>query len=84
MSDVLTCRELSGFLMDYLDGVLDAATRARFDAHLQICPMCVDYLANYQRAVRLGRDAFAGDDPVPADVPEELVRAVLAARPKPS
>jgi anti-sigma factor RsiW len=77
----MTCRELIDFLMAYLDGELPADRRARFDAHLEICAACRRYLATYQEAVALGRDACsAPDEPVAADVPEDLVHAILAAR----
>jgi anti-sigma factor RsiW len=77
----MTCRELIEFLMDYLDGELGPEERARFDAHLAECPMCVAYLETYQQAVRLGKAVLAppGEE-VPAEVPDDLVRAVLAAR----
>ena len=77
----LTCREFANFLMAYDDGELAAAERARFDAHLAECPDCVAYLGSYRTTVALGRKAFADEN---ADArphaPEELVRAVLAAR----
>jgi anti-sigma factor RsiW len=79
----LTCREFADFLMAYEDGELSAAERARFDAHLDECPDCRAYLGSYRATVALGRRAFEDED---ADactlVPEELVRAVLAARPR--
>jgi anti-sigma factor RsiW len=77
----VNCREFVEFLIDYLEGELPAAQARLFDAHLAACPRCVDYLATYRETVRLGR-LLAGDPegPVPADVPEELVRAILAAR----
>jgi anti-sigma factor RsiW len=77
----MTCRELVEFLMDYLDGQLSEPERMCFEEHLEECPDCVAYLATYQEAIRLGREAFtAGDDALPPDAPEDLVRAVLLAR----
>jgi anti-sigma factor RsiW len=77
----MTCRELVEFLMDYLDAVLPEPERLCFEEHLGECPDCVAYLASYQEAIRLGKDACgAGEDAIPAEVPEDLVRAVLAAR----
>jgi anti-sigma factor RsiW len=79
----LTCREFAEFLMAYEDGELSAAERARFDAHLEECPDCVAYLASYRATVALGRKAFEDEDAAASTrVPEELVRAVLAARPR--
>ncbi len=77
----LTCREFVEFLGDYLSGELPPAQVAVFNSHLALCPSCVSYTHTYQQAVRLGKGAFLPDDkPVPAEVPEELVRAVLASR----
>jgi anti-sigma factor RsiW len=79
----LTCRELIEFLKAYLDGELPAPERRTFDAHLDACPPCRDYLHSYRETVTLTADAFCGpDEGVPDEVPEELVRAVLAARPR--
>ena len=75
----LTCRELAGFAADYVDGTLASDERARFDAHVAECPDCATYLRTYAETIRLTKDAHA-DDPVPADVPEDLVRAILDAR----
>jgi anti-sigma factor (TIGR02949 family) len=77
----LTCHELFDFLMAYLDGELPQAERAAFDAHLAACPPCLVYLETYQDAVRLGK-AACGEADVP-EVPDELVRAILASRPRP-
>jgi anti-sigma factor RsiW len=77
----MTCRELVAFLMDYLDGLLSEPERMCFEEHLGECPDCVAYLATYREAIRLGKEACAaGNDSIPTDVPEELVRAILAAR----
>jgi predicted anti-sigma-YlaC factor YlaD len=79
-ADDLTCREMVDFMADYLEGTLDRRTRAVFDAHLHVCPDCVAYLGSFAETMRLAREC-RGDDPVPADVPGDLVRAILAARP---
>ncbi len=76
----MNCREFIDFLIDYTTGELADTQRAEFDAHMRVCPDCVAYLENYRATVRLSRDAVRGDEPLPADVPEELVRAILAAR----
>jgi anti-sigma factor RsiW len=63
---------------------LPAEERAIFDAHLAECPWCVAYLKTYQETIKLGKAAFApSDEPVPEEVPDELVQAILAARQKP-
>lgn len=78
-----TCRELIEFLHAYLDGELEPGRRRLFEEHLAACPPCRDYLDSYRATVALAGVAFEGcapDDPPPGEVPEELVRAVLAAR----
>jgi anti-sigma factor RsiW len=77
----VTCREFAEFMADYLSGELPADRCAAFEQHLRLCVNCQKYLASYRETVELGRRAFADDDrAVPATVPEELVRAILAAR----
>lgn len=79
----MTCREMVEFLMAYLDRELPEAQRTSFEAHIQLCPPCQAYLETYERTVSLGRVLCEdGDDPVPDDVPEALVRAILEARQK--
>ncbi len=81
MHSKLTCREFVEFLAVYLEGRLPEDQLARFHAHLAVCPPCVSYTRSYQDTVRLGRGAFAcPDENVPGDVPEDLVRAIVAAR----
>ena len=74
----MTCRDFADFLLDYVDGALPGDTRRRFDEHMAICPDCVQYLQQYAETVKAGRLAMA--DELPADVPEELVSAILRAR----
>lgn len=77
----MTCQELADFLMSYLEGELPEGQQASLAAHLELCPPCLAYLRTYEETVRLGRSLC--DDPaasIPAEVPEELVQAVLAAR----
>jgi anti-sigma factor RsiW len=77
----VTCRELADFIGDYVSGELSADRRSAFEHHLQLCPNCRTYLAGYEATIKLGRRAFDEDDAaVPADVPEELVQAILATR----
>ncbi len=73
----MTCRDVAGFLGDYLDGQLPGDARARFEAHLAECPACVRYLRQYRDTIRLAREAHAD---VPAEPPADLLAAILAAR----
>lgn len=77
----MTCRDFIDFLWRYVAEELPPDERLAFDAHLAVCPDCVDYLRSYRETVRLGKDAFPPDDsPVPEEVPEDLVRAILATQ----
>ncbi len=78
----MTCRELCEFIMDYLDGEMPEAVRVPFERHIAQCPPCECYLRQYRATISAGRTACAGDEDVPASVPEELIRAILASRPK--
>ena len=79
----MNCREMTDFLMAYLDGELPAEQRTAFDEHLGECPPCIDYLESYRESVRLGKVVCTmDDDPVPDDAPEALIQAILAARSK--
>ena len=75
----LTCQEMTDFLADYLDGSLALAERHVFDKHLADCPECASYLRSYAETIRLARQTRE-DDALPVAVPDELVRAILAAR----
>ena len=73
----ITCQQLIDFIMSYLDNDLPGDQRAEFDRHMAVCPSCVDYLKTYEKTVMLAKSC--ADDQVPADVPESLVQAILAA-----
>jgi anti-sigma factor RsiW len=78
----MNCREFTEFLQEYLCNNLPADARSEFESHLAECPWCVAYLDSYQKTIALQKKVFAGPDdaPLPADVPEDLVRAIVRAR----
>lgn len=77
----MTCREFTEFIYSYLEGEASAAERQVFEAHIGECPPCLAYLDTYRKTVAIGKAVCEEPEgPVPDDVPEELVRAVLAAR----
>jgi anti-sigma factor RsiW len=85
MSD-LSCRDVVDFLMDYVAGTVSVQERAVFEAHLAVCPPCVAYLKSYQAIVQLGPAAYEETSETseanPGPMPEELVSAILLARPR--
>ena len=79
---MINCKEFEEFVLGYLDGEISSRQRSVFERHMRICRECRDYLAAYQRAIEVGRSALASspDDPLPAEVPEDLINAILDAR----
>jgi anti-sigma factor RsiW len=81
---LVTCRQLADFILEYLDGQLPDQTKSAFEHHLTLCPNCVNYIASYGKTVEMARRAFDADPSEPSlQMPEELVRAILAARQAP-
>ncbi len=77
----LTCIEFERFVHDYQEGSLGPRERRAFDLHMDLCPMCRVHFASYLQTIELGRRICATDDATaPAELPEELVSAILVAR----
>jgi len=77
----VTCRQFADFIADFLEGSLPAADHQEFKRHLGVCANCARYLDGYRKTVAVGKCAFDDlDAQLPADVPEELVDAILQAR----
>ncbi len=67
----MVCREVVEAVTDYLEGAMSDRDRARFEAHLEGCPHCREYLAQMRKTLDvLGR--VEPDDLAP-DVQDELV-----------
>lgn len=47
----MSCAELVELVTDYLEGVLDDATRAELEAHLALCPGCDTYLEQIRETI---------------------------------
>jgi anti-sigma factor RsiW len=79
---VITCRELIDFIDSYLERELPDEQRASFEAHLRVCPSCVAYLGSYRTSIDLARSAHdLSEEDVAAEMPPELVAAILRCRP---
>lgn len=79
----MTCREFIEFLWQYLSDELSSEERERFDYHLTRCPPCVRYLQSYRETIQIGKVALTpSEEPVPAEAPEDLIQAILSARPR--
>jgi len=74
----MNCREFNEFLMAYLDHELPLETLREFERHVGLCPPCLAFLESYRTTIHVGKIVCAHpEDPVPADVPEKLVQAIL-------
>jgi len=76
----MTCREVTDILDRYLDGELPAGTQMMMKLHFLICGDCRNYLRSYKRTIRAAKAYLNLDGAPPADMPEELVKAILVAR----
>ena len=76
----MQCQECVAMLTDYLEGVLSAADRARFENHLRLCPNCDTYHTKFRRAVDLARAAGHSEPAQPAPAPSTLIQSILKAR----
>ena len=56
----MTCAECIALSGDYVDGLIDAFGRSRFEDHLRLCPAC----ARYVRVVRRGLEVVHALAPV--------------------
>jgi predicted anti-sigma-YlaC factor YlaD len=55
----ISCRELVELVTAYLDGALAPEDVQRIDAHLQLCPPCVEYVEQVRTTARLASAATA-------------------------
>jgi anti-sigma factor RsiW len=78
----MKCRELAEFLMDYVSGELPAESRTHFEFHLSKCRNCHAYLIEYEVTIKAGKIACDDLSDEIGNIPEDLVRAVMAARTK--
>ncbi len=68
---MLTCKEITEFVTDYLEGRMPFTRRLKFCLHLGMCDRCRAYLRQMKMTVRtLGK---LPDEPIPPDVREELL-----------
>ncbi|HYE88669.1 MAG TPA: zf-HC2 domain-containing protein [Vicinamibacterales bacterium] len=78
----MKCRELAEFLNDYVSGELAHETRTHFEFHISKCKNCHEYMVQYQVVIKAGKIACDELSDEMPPMPEELIKAVLASRPK--
>ncbi len=73
----LTCRDVIGLLLDYLEAALDDDTVALFERHLADCAPCRAYLRTYDRSRQLAGEVSRVE--MPAEMRDRL-RDLLLGR----
>jgi predicted anti-sigma-YlaC factor YlaD len=69
----IPCIEVVELLTDYLEGALDPVMQRRVEAHLDLCPPCVDFLEQL-------RSTIASVEQLPVEtLPTETVDALEQA-----
>ena len=67
----LTCKELVELVTEYLEDALTSVDRARFEAHIAICPGCRTYLDQMQTTIHtLG---FLPEESLSSDARDQLL-----------
>jgi anti-sigma factor RsiW len=74
----LTCRELTEVVTDYLEGAMAPGERARFDAHLELCDGCANYVSQMRQTIRTVGELSPSE--VEATVPDAVLAAFRAWR----
>ncbi len=69
---MLTCKELTEVITDYLEGRLTLGRRLSFRLHVMICRPCRAYLR--QMRLTIGALGAPPAEPVPPEVLEEMLR----------
>jgi anti-sigma factor RsiW len=70
---MLTCRELTELITDYLEGRLPLSRRLSFRLHVMMCRYCREYLRQMRITVRTMGAMPA--EPIPPEVCEQLLKS---------
>ena len=68
----MNCRQVMALVTEYLEGALSPEDRRRFEAHIEGCPHCTEYLAEMRTSLRLL--GSLKPERLPEPVQHELVR----------
>ena len=66
----MSCTDVVDLVVDYLEGDLEPDQRGSFEAHIDGCSHCADFLADYEHTSEVCRDALA--EAMPDSVLERL------------
>lgn len=68
---MLTCKELTELVTEYLEGRMPFGSRVRFQLHVGMCRHCRAYLSQMKTTVQAV--GALPNDPIPLDVRDELL-----------
>ena len=74
----LACQEIVELVTDYLEGAMDPALRAAFEAHLSDCRHCPHYLEQMRATIRVAGTITADD--LPPELRDGLLEAFRSFR----
>jgi len=63
MTSEYDCPEMMELLVDYLEGELDDQKKAELEAHLELCPPCLNFLETYRETSEICRKALRREMP---------------------
>ena len=69
---MMTCEQVNGFILDYLDGRLDTKVHRKFETHMSKCPQCKTYLDQYKTTIALVK----GCEEI--TIPEDVARHTIS------
>jgi anti-sigma factor RsiW len=72
------CQEICEFLSEYLDDELCAERRVIFQAHLDQCPPCAEFLARLRGVSKISK-ASCCDGRTRIPLPDDMVKAIMSA-----
>jgi anti-sigma factor RsiW len=75
---MIACADLEELVADYLEGSLPEHKGRALETHLDDCPACREFVAAYQRTVRVAKKVFENESAT-AEAPEKLVQSILVA-----
>ena len=76
---MMTCRELTEFLSDYLAGDLPGPVTRTFEFHLKLCGACREFMVQFRQTVDATTLCCQDPAAIRAALPEEVVAAIMAA-----
>lgn len=78
---MISCREITNLLADYLEGLLDQRAVQALEAHLSGCRTCENFMRTYRTTTMLLREL--GEEEVPEELKDRVLRFFHERRGRP-